>query len=200
MAAAAPFRLVRSSMIAASALSLASAAHTVVGGGLPEPLIFLAIAALTLLTCTFFSRWKLGALSILSLLAVSQLALHQCFEWFTMGSMPNPPQQDHHHNALILPLSSELPSHSVDSAGVGMLAAHIIATLVTALLVARGETALWALGDWLRPLLRVLAPILLPVPRHPTAGPIHIERAKPQRFLKAERWRGPPWLRFSAIL
>ena len=40
-----------------------------------------------------------------------------------------------------------------------MLAAHAAATLGCALLLARGEAALWALAAWLRPLVALPRPV-----------------------------------------
>lgn len=204
MAATAPFRLLRSSIIASTSLCLASAAHTAAGGTLPEPLIFTAMIALTLLASTVVSRWKLGPVSILGILALSQLSLHQCFEWFAFSPMTgasSTPHQ-HQHGSALAELPAMLPAHSAhsaDSAGLGMLLAHVIATIIVGLMVARGESVLWALGDWLRPLLRLLMPAVLPVPRQPAAASAPTERAKPQRFLRAARWRGPPPTGLSLI-
>lgn len=72
-----------------------------------------------------------------------------------------------------------MPSHAAGADGL-MLAAHALATLGTALLLARGEEAMWALASWLRPLVKLpeprtiqpvrvrvpsLAPVILPLDR-----------------------------------
>jgi len=197
---AAPFRLLRSSMLAVSTLSLAAAAHTAAGGLLPDPLLLAAMAALTLLGCMMVSRWKLGTVAVLGLLGLSQLGLHQCFEWFAIGPMPTSSAGHHQHGLALMSSMTELPTPSMgsmDSSSFGMLAAHVLATVLTGLLVARGEAALWALGDWLRPLLTVLAPVVLPATGNLAIAPAPIERPTPQRFLTADRWRGPPTIGMS---
>ncbi len=75
-----------------------------------------------------------------------------------------------------------------------MLAGHALATLLCAVLLARGEAALWALAAWLRPLLR------LPVPAAPdaVAAPAAVigwpadSVPLPWRNLRRDCRRGPP--------
>ena len=75
--------------------------------------------------------------------------------------------------------------------GPAMLAAHAVATLATALVLARGEAAVWALISWLRPLVRMLeALILLPAPAVPAFTQEHLPRV--WRSLRLPARRGPP--------
>jgi hypothetical protein len=74
-----------------------------------------------------------------------------------------------------------------------MLAAHVLATLFCALLLAKGEAALWALAAWLRPLTalpRAVAPdgVAPALAAFPTlAAPL-----RPWRNLRQDSRRGPP--------
>jgi hypothetical protein len=73
-----------------------------------------------------------------------------------------------------------------------MFVAHVAATAVCALLLARGEDALWALAAWLRPLVR------LPEATAPDAGgpavpgPPQVSPCSPWRNLRQDSLRGPP--------
>ncbi|WP_394940310.1 hypothetical protein [Psychromicrobium sp. YIM B11713] len=197
MRAVAPFRLLRSSVLAASTLSLAAGAHTAAGGRLPDPLLFAAMASFTLLLCMLVSRWRLGTTAVLSLLIGSQFALHQGFEWFSASPMPFPLSGMQHHGMQLMqqPIAGEATHNMVSSGmndGLGMLSAHAVATVLTALLVARGEAALCALADWLRPLLSPPSPALLPILTGKLIAPQRTVRAEPQQFLTALRLRGPP--------
>ena len=74
-----------------------------------------------------------------------------------------------------------------------MLAAHALATLGCALLLAKGEAALWALAGWLRPLAGLPVTVTLddvePVfAVFPTPAAPH----RPWRNLRQDSRRGPP--------
>jgi hypothetical protein len=74
-----------------------------------------------------------------------------------------------------------------------MLVAHILATAGCALLLAKGEDALWALAAWLRPLVRLpeaIAPDAVAAPAVPGAPPVFPFR--PWRNLRQDSRRGPP--------
>jgi hypothetical protein len=74
-----------------------------------------------------------------------------------------------------------------------MVAAHAVATLACALLLAKGEAALWALAAWLRPLAalpRAAAPDA--APPAPAAFPAIAAPRRPWRNLRQDIRRGPP--------
>ncbi|MFJ6416334.1 hypothetical protein [Paeniglutamicibacter sp. NPDC091659] len=75
-----------------------------------------------------------------------------------------------------------------------MFAAHVIATLATAILITRGEEALYAVAEWLRPLFTVLrlSPVRPPV-RVDAVVQEHRLYAVP--FLISPPLRGPPTFR-----
>ena len=74
-----------------------------------------------------------------------------------------------------------------------MFLAHIVATAVCALLLTKGEDALWALAAWLRPLVRLpeaTAPDAGAAPAVP--GPPTDSPDSPWRNLRQDSRRGPP--------
>lgn len=167
----APFRLLRSGSLAVSIVGLASVAHISGGGALPAPAIMLALVALNVLASTVATRFKLGAGAMLAILGSSQVALHQVFETLSQGSGANVPSSVmagmSHHMPADFPL---LPSGASMSSMAGaamtghqhmssiMMAAHVGATVVTALILFKGEAALWALARWLRPVFTLVKP------------------------------------------
>src|SRR6185312_266476 len=161
-------RFGRSAVVAAAVLCLAAAAHTAAGGTLPHPAVVLALAALTWLPVMILAGRRLAPATILAVLAGGQVALHQAFELFgTVQCAPagSPAEHAGHaghagHAAVALDCMSA-SAHTGDSPG--MLAAHLAATALTALMLARGEAALWELAAWLRPLVQLPAVTAAPV-------------------------------------
>lgn len=193
-----PFHLLRSSTLAAVILSLAAGAHTAAGGHLPAPGIMLAVLALTALVSTAVTRLRLNLPAIGALLGAGQLALHEFFTLFSTPALPVGPGaglSGHQHGVAVLPELMAVHGHVPADSGSGpvMLAAHALATFGCALLLAKGEAALWALAAWLRPLAG------LPQPEAPDAVPpvyaafpppaVH---RRPWRNLRQDSRRGPP--------
>ena len=187
-AARAPFHALRSAMVALTVLSLAAGAHTLAGGQLPSPGILL----------------KLNLPALAGLLGAGQLVLHEAFTAFSGSSFSPAPASAasgrgdlaHHVGSVPLPtgIGSTLEASGLDS-GLSLLklAAHALATLLCAVLLARGEAALWALAAWLRPLLRLPAPVTPDAVAVPSAAGWPAESAPlPWRNLRRDCRRGPP--------
>jgi hypothetical protein len=171
------------------------------GGDLPDPGILLAVLALTGLAATTATRLKLNVATMSALLGAGQLALHEVFTAFSAPSLAPGnaaaaagSSGGHHPSGAAAALDAAAHLHGTDSAqGTVMLVAHIVATAACALLLGKGEDALWALAAWLRPLVRlpeamasdaVAAPA---VPGPPPASPF-----RPWRNLRQDSRRGPP--------
>jgi hypothetical protein len=178
-------------------LTLGAGAHLAGGGGLPAPVILLAVLALTALASTAATRLQLGLPAMAALLAGGQLALHGLFTAFAPSAAgPAPtgaaPHAGHLPGADILaPAAAHLGG--TEAAGPPMLAAHALATLGCAVLLAKGEAALWALAAWLRPLSALphaVAPDAVPPPL--AAFPTAAAPLRPWRNLRQDSRRGPP--------
>ncbi|WP_026556792.1 hypothetical protein [Arthrobacter sp. 35W] len=201
-----PFRLLRSASLGAAILALAAAAHVAAGGVLPAPLILAAIAALTALGTTAATRFKLSLPAMVGLLGASQFALHQAFDTLSAGlhqSVDMPSLHDHSlsaaaqtaaalKDATAAGLGEPVAAMAVHDGSWAMLAAHAAATLATAIVLARGEDALWALAGWLRPLVRpaVVTAVFPQLPAVPVSGTSAAPR--PWRYLRSHSRRGPP--------
>lgn len=211
-----PFHSLRAAMVATTMVTLAAAAHVIAGGQLPAPAILAAVLALTGLTSTAATRLKLNLPAMAALLGAGQVILHEAFAAFSTPAAadagPGGTASDagaassaglagaaataaHHTGFVQLPHpAGHLQLHELDSvASWSMLAGHALATLACALLLAKGEDALWSLAAWLRPLIELPAPAPLrpavarAVPPHPRAAvPL------PWRNLRADCRRGPP--------
>ena len=188
-------RFGRSAVVAAAVLCLAAAAHTAAGGTLPPPAVVLALGALTWLPVMILAGRRLEPATILAVLAGGQLALHRAFELFGTVQCAPSPVAEHaghagHAGHAAVALDCVAASHAGESPG--MLATHLLATAVTALMLARGEAALWALAAWLRPLVQLPAVTAAPVRASlPLAdqGPVPLHTAY---LVTVVPLRGPP--------
>ncbi|WP_427016314.1 hypothetical protein ACQCSX_16320 [Pseudarthrobacter sp. P1] len=207
---ASPFRLLRSAAIGATILSLAAAAHVLAGGMLPDPLILAALAALTGLVSTVATRIRVSLPAMLGLLGAGQLALHQGFDLLSGGTGPSVPMPALHDHSLSAAAQTAAAFQQATAAGMAgpamsattmadhgggfaMTAAHALATVATAVVLARGEAALWALAQWLRPLLTPAADVVRPLPlAHALPVPGTVAVPRPWRYLRSHSRRGPP--------
>lgn len=186
------FRLARAAVVAGATVFLAAGAHSASGGSLPDPLIMMGVLALVALPVMALSGRRISAPAMLAVLGAGQFALHNAFAVLSVSSTSAPtlaPGAGHVHVVGTIAGAPGAAHHHADSSP--MLMAHMVATALTALLLAYGEAALWALLAWLQPLVRLLAALVL----HPAAAvPTFIEEAHPRawRGLRLPAWRGPP--------
>jgi len=188
----APFRLPRAVALTAAMFALAAWAHVLAGGVLPQPAIVAGIAALVLAPVTILSKTRISAPAMIGLLGASQLALHWAFDALSVSATFTPAAGAHVHG--VSPLSPAaaalMPEHAAVP-GALMLALHAAATLATALVLARGEAAVWALAAWLRPLVRILTATAVPEWPHIPA-PAAVVIPFRLRNLRLPALRGPP--------
>ncbi|MET3720605.1 MULTISPECIES: hypothetical protein [unclassified Arthrobacter] len=194
--ARAPFHSLRAASLSTGILALASGAHVLGGGDLPAPGILLAVLALTVLTANTATRLKLNVATMTTVLGAGQFALHEVFTTFSgpVQTGSHAPAAAHHLSGAAIPTLDAGHIHAAGSpAGILMLAAHTVATVACALLLAKGEAALWSLAVWLGPVVRLpeaLAPDAGPLPAVP--GPPAALPHLPWRNLRQHSRRGPP--------
>ena len=197
-----PFHSLRAAMVATTIVVLAAAAHVVGGGQLPAPAILAAFLALTGLVSTAATRLKLNVPAMTGLLGAGQVVLHEAFAAFSTpiagaATGAGPLGAPGHHDGgvpLLVPPAGPVQSHALDSAlALTMFAGHTLATLFCALLLARGEDALWQLATWLRPLVQLPSPAT-PRPVALRALPLWPAESLPLpwRNLRRDCRRGPP--------
>jgi hypothetical protein len=194
----ASFRLFRTGLIGSIIVALAAGGHLAGGGRLPEPAIVTALCAVAMIPVAVLTRFRLSFPALAGLLGVGQLWLHWSFGALSAPSSVALPARlaGHHpgHAAAAVPAEMLEGSMAVPAAGMGgaMFAAHAVATLGTALLLARGERALAALGAWLRPLVQLPDPVAVVPVRVP--GPCTVNLVLPTVRVgrRLPTRRGPP--------
>jgi len=164
----------RGLLLAVSAGALSVTAHRIADGGLPDPAMTVLLTGLFGWTAAALARKARGPLATIGLLGAAQLVMHLLLT--TLAG---------HHDMYATP----------GPTGLGMTAAHVIATVLTALLLARADTMLLTVLAVLRAILpRLLTP--LPVPSAAPAlvparvdGPDHLVGVDLRRIRGR---RGPP--------
>ena len=198
---AGPLRVARAGLVATLVLALAALAHRVGGGTLPDPLILAALAAFTMAGATFAARFRLTFARLVAVLGTGQVALHHGLG-FSAGVACSPVPGGHAGHAepgrvascvTVAPLPDGVAHLPHDATtGVWMVLAHVLATLVVALVVAHGERALGLLLAWLAPrgALADLLPALPVVHRLP--APLAAPSRAATVHLRIPTTRGPP--------
>jgi len=164
----------RGALLAVSAGTLSVTAHRLVDGGLPDPAMTVLLTGLFGWTAAALARKARGPVATIALLGAAQLVMHLLLT--TLAG---------HHAGQAMP----------GATGLGMTAAHAIATVLTALLLARADTMLLTVLAVLRAILpRLLTPLPVPsaapalVPARVT-GPDHLVGVDLRRIRGR---RGPP--------
>jgi hypothetical protein len=139
--------------LAVCATALSVTAHRIADGGLPDPAMTVLLAGLFGWTTTALARKARGTTATIALLGAAQLVMHLLLT--TLAG---------HHDMYAMP----------GSTGLGMVTAHAVATVLTALLLARADAMLLAVLAVLRAILpRLLTP--LPVPAAPASVPVRVD-------------------------
>ncbi|MFF4598241.1 hypothetical protein [Amycolatopsis sp. NPDC001319] len=127
----------RGGLLAASSASLAVTAHGVADGGLPDPALTVLLTGLLGWTGTALAGKARGRLATIAVLGAGQLVMH-----------------------LVLTTLAGHDGHPAAgwASGWTMTASHAVATLITALLLARADALLLAVLHVVRAVLPLLTP------------------------------------------
>ncbi|GIU56404.1 hypothetical protein [Arthrobacter sp. NicSoilC12] len=196
----ASFRLFRTGLIGSTIVALAAGGHLAGGGRLPEPAIVTALCAVAMVPGAVLTRFRLSFPALAGLLGVGQLWLHWSFGTLSSGApaaLQTWMAAGHPgHSAAAIALAMPDPSMAVSAADMGgvMFAAHAVATLGTALLLAHSERALSGLASWLRPLVQLPQPSAAAPLRVPRPRAVNLVLPKARAGLRLPTRRGPPEL------
>ncbi len=196
-------RLVRAAVLTALVVVLTVVAHRLGGGMGPGLLGLVVLAALLWPLALLATRRRLGALPLVAGLGAGQLLGHGLLSWLagsaastsgTSGALSLDCLQHAAHQRSGGGCLGEATAsvvghdHAAVDTGLLMLATHVLATVLAALLVARGEQVLWRL---LELVLRALPVLLRPVPA-PTAWPTAPLLVPARADVDVPVGRGPP--------
>ena len=184
--------MARAAALGVATLALAAGAHVAAGGGLPSMTILAILAAPVSVAAVALTGRRCGPVLLLSSMSISQVLLNKALKALTVEVPDDMAGQV--LDSPILAMGAQTVAGADGS--VTMTAAHVVATVVTALLLARAEQALWQLVCRLLPALpseRVV------VGRRPLRTPtfFSVPALVPSVTSGGPGLRGPP-LRFAA--
>ena len=182
--------MARAAALGVATLALAAGAHVAAGGGLPSMTILAILAAPVSVAAVALTGRRCRPVLLLSSMSISQVLLNKALKALTV-EVPD----DMAGQVLDAPILA-MGAQTMADGSVTMTAAHVVATVVTALLLARAEQALWQLVCRLLPALpseRVV------VGRRPLRTPtfFSVPALVPSVTSGGPGLRGPP-LRFAA--
>lgn len=160
-------RVVRGGLAGALSASLAAASHFAVDMAAPDPAVVVASVAVAVGVCVLLAGHRMGPVRLGSAVAISQGVYHLLFSLpggNTVGAeahFPRGVEPAHGHTHALL---GTIPPDTfpVETAHDPMLVLHLLAAVVTYLLLRHGERAWWALVDVLSTPVRRLLTVVLP--------------------------------------
>lgn len=179
----ATWRRLRAGLFAVVAALLAALGHLVGGGALPDLAALLTATAVVAPVAGGLARRQRGYPAILGVLALSQGLFHLLFG--LTG-----------HGGHAMPMAGALSGPLPDPMSARMLALHLVSAALTALVLTRGEAAVFRLSAVLRRLVRRSVTVLLPTiagPQRPPRRPTRAHRGTGHPVVRHPR-RGPPLL------
>lgn len=183
-------RALRVGLLGGGSLLLATAAHLSGGGTLPGPGV-LAVAAFVLgLVAALLTRHRVRPPVLVAVLVPQQVLLHVLFDTAAAAVGGCTPVQAAHHAMTVLTC---MPAHGMGPMGYAwpMLVGHLVATLGTAWLLARGEAWCWRLVDRVAR-AAYAPPALRPGERRPRPVTLAPTSALLRRPHRPRLSRGPP--------
>ncbi|MFJ6531701.1 hypothetical protein [Microbacterium sp. NPDC091662] len=145
-------RLVRAAVVSSAATLLAALSHTLGGGAAPHLLLIVAVATLL----TPFSALLVGVRRSRGRVAIAvflgQAAFHAVFQLLGSPTGATPiAGGGHAHHLDLTALTSTSPAATPSAL---MLSAHVVAAVLTTLLVWHGEAVVRVVARWVDALLR----------------------------------------------
>lgn len=144
-------RLLRGTVLGLASMMLACGAHLWAGGNLPDVAVLAVLCAIVGSAAVVLTGRRCNFAVLLAVLAVEQPLLHYALTETTRCVAPTTLAGSHAGAGGLVchpaaGLTAEVAA-SGPATHASMLAAHIIATLLTAWMLAKGEAVLWRLAD-----------------------------------------------------
>lgn len=187
-------RLLRAGAASAVATLIAAVSHTLGGGAAPHPLLIVAVTAFVLPLSALLIGSRPARGRVAATIAVAQTGFHLAFQFLGSSTEGMPggvtPQSGHtHHLELPATLAAALPVPDA-----AMIGAHVLAAVLTTLLVWHGEAILRAIAGWVLALLGIVTPPTLAEHEAPAAPVTVIRSVARGLFSDVAPRRGPPAL------
>lgn len=181
-------RLARAAAFGVATLALTSGAHVAGGGGLPSMTVLATLAIPLTLAALALTGRRCGPVLLLGSMTAAQVLLHETLSALTAQAPGGMAGQMSAASASAM--GGHVMAHA-DHGSVTMTAAHVVATVVTAVVLARGEQALWQLVSRFLPALPG-EPAL--VARRPLQRPalLRVPALAPSAVSGGPGLRGPP--------
>lgn len=182
-------RLLRAGAASAVATLIAAVSHTIGGGVAPHPLLVLAVTAFLTPLSALLIGSRVSRARVAATVGVSQAVFHLAFQY--LGTPTGSPAIGPHTHHVELPAAI---AATVPLPDAGMIAAHVLAAMLTTLLVWRGEAVLRTIARWMRALLRL--PVPRPLAEHTAPSPLRVSVRVfgDALFSSTAPRRGPPVL------
>ena len=142
--------MARAAAFGVATLALASCAHVAGGGALPSMTILATLAVPVTIAAMALTGRRCGPVLLLGSMTAAQVLLHESLMALTAQA---PGEMAGHMPAASAPAMGGHAMAQAAGWSVAMTAAHLVATVVTALVLARGEQALWQLVSRFLPAL-----------------------------------------------
>jgi hypothetical protein len=189
-------RVARAAAFGVAALTIAAGAHVAAGGVLPSVTVLALLAVPVTVVAVALTGRRCGPGLLVGSMAAAQILLHETLVALTTQVPGDLAGQ------MSAASASAMGGHAMahtDGRSVTMTAAHVVATLVTALLLARGEQALWQLVSRLLPTLPCLPRLLLACGPRPARVLLSVPALRPSLVSGGSGLRGPPARLIAAV-
>jgi hypothetical protein len=185
-------RVARAGVLSGCGVLLSVAAHVSGGGDAPPAAGVALLTVLLSLPLTLLPGRPCRPVLGIAGLGLIQAGLHAVF--MALGTSCSMAAGTGHAGHAAHAAATCAPATTMPSSGAAMTAAHAVAVVLLALLVARGERAAWYLLTWMLPTLVAVAPMAVPVVR-PWLAPWPDQPAPVRpRVVGGVQRRGPPRL------
>ena len=183
-------RALRVALLGGGSLLLATTAHLSGGGTLPTPGVLAVAAFLLGLVAVLLTRRRVRLPVLVAALVPQQVLLHVLLDTAAAATGGCTAGQAAHHAMAVLTC---VPGPGMGPMGVAwpMVAGHLVATLGTAWLLARGEAWCWRLVERVAR-VAYAAPAARPGRRRPRPATTVLARAALRRPQRPRLSRGPP--------
>ncbi|PRY13991.1 hypothetical protein [Kineococcus rhizosphaerae] len=175
----------RAGAVSATVLGLAAGAHVAAGGRLPGPFLFTAVAVVVSAVCLLLAGRRLSWPVLSAVLGGGQLALHEVFDACS-GPMATVVTSGHHQTLVLSGTADPMTPSPV------MTGAHLLATVLAVVALQHGESLVWSLWAWLRPVVRVLLALVRFVRARVVPAPVPVVPRPRAVVARRVRRRGPP--------